>query len=317
MNPYIRHRSSFTKKSVFLLITLFITVASSRMFAGTPGGLVDPMKLMTSSAAMDPVRPEAVRVITEAFRTIGWDVEPEVLDYNQNVQKVVLQHDYDMWFVMLSGASARIDPNVFLNNVVHSSQYKKGGFNWEGFNNPEVDRLAEAQAKAMDPKERVRIVRKAQKLVHELQPLNVVANVMMTNAYRSDRLANITPMMGEGIGSFWSDINMKVMKGSGYVCTAIGFSLKTLNPVSSKDAIEFMTLRMIYDRLFRIGLDGAPKLWAAESYSVSNQKNINVVLKKGMKWHDGRPVTAKDVKFTFDYYIKWKSPYFLKLLKNL
>ena len=41
----------------------------------------------------------------------------------------------------------------------------------------------------------------------------VLANVQMTNAYRSDRIKNVVPMMGEGIGSFWTDINMEVVQG--------------------------------------------------------------------------------------------------------
>ena len=105
-------------------------------------------------------------------------------------------------------------------------------------------------------------------LIKEAQSMSVLAYVQMTNAYRSDRIKNLTPMMGEGIGSFWTDINMEVIQGDGYVRTGATSPLKNLNPVAAKDHLEFMELRMIYDRLFRISPEGKAEPWAAESYKV-------------------------------------------------
>ena len=283
----------------------------------TPGAKVDPMTIITTTATMDPVRPEVARACAQAFGTLGWDVKAVPMDYNQNVQKVVLEHDYDMWFVMLSGASLRIDPDVFIYQCHHSSQYKKGGYNWEGCNDPELDKLAEAQQVAMDIEKRRELVYEAQELIHGVQSMNVIAYPQMTNAYRSDRIRNLTPMMGEGIGSFWSDISIEVIQGDGYVRTGFTNPLKTLNPVNAKSHDEFMALRMIYDRLFRIGPDGVPQPWAAKSYKIVDPTTVELTLREGMLWHDGQPVTAEDVKFTFDYHAKWKAPFFSKALSYL
>ena len=73
-----------------------------------PGAKVDEMIITTATASMDPVRPEAARIIAAAFQSLGWDVKLNLIDYNQNVQKVVMEHDYDMFLVMLTGASMRI-----------------------------------------------------------------------------------------------------------------------------------------------------------------------------------------------------------------
>ena len=285
--------------------------------APAPGSKIDPMKIMTATATFDPVRPEVARVCAEAFKGIGWDVAANPIDYNQNVQKVIMEHDYDMWFVMLSGASLRIDPNVFLYQVHHSSQFRKGGYNWEGFSDPKIDELVVAQQKEMDVKKRQQIVNEAQVLCHEAQSNNVIAYMQMTSAYRSDRIKNVVPMLGEGTGSFWTDINMEVVKGDGYVRTARPSPLKKLNPVAAKDTTEFMELRMIYDTLFRIGPDGSPKPWAAESYKMVDPTTIDLTIRKNMKWHDGEPFTAEDVKFTFDYSKKWKAPFFNSILQKV
>ena len=311
------YRRDFLKTTGTVLGASMVMGPGFAFAQAKPGAQVDPMKITTTTATMDPVRPEVARVCAQAFQSLGWGVTPNPTDYNQNVQKVVLEHDYDMWFVMLSGASLRIDPDVFIHQCHHSGNYKKGGYNWEGLSDPEIDRLAEAQQTAMDLEKRREIVFKAQELIHEAQSMNVIAYPQMTNAYRSDRIRNLTPMMGEGIGSFWTDLSMEVVQGDGYVRTGFTNPLKTLNPVNAKSHDEFMALRMIYDRLFRIGPDGVPKPWAAAGYKVLDPTTVEVTIREGMLWHDGRPVTAEDVKFTFDYHAKHKAPFFARSLQNV
>ena len=304
--------------AVIIIIAVSLILAPGFVLAGgKPGAKVDAMKITTATATFDPVRPEAARVIAAAFQSIGWDVTANPIDYNQNVQKVIMEHDYDMWLVMLSGASLRIDPNIFIYKKHFSGEYKKGGWNWEGLNVPELDALAEAQQKEMDVAKRQEIVYKAQELIKQNQSMSVLVNVEMTNAYRSDRIKNVVPMMGEGIGSFWTDINMEVVKGDGYVRTGINAAMKNINPVAATDHLEFMELRMIYDRLFRIAPTGKAEPWAAESYRIVDPTTIELTLRQGMKFHDGKEVTAEDVKFTLEYHNKWKAPFFVESLKNL
>jgi len=305
------------KKTIAIAALAVILLPGGLLAARTPGAPVDPMAITTATATFDPVRPEAARVIAAAFQSIGWDVKAAPVDYNQNVQKVIMEHDYDMWLVMLSGASLRIDPNIFIYKKHYSKEYKKGGWNWEGLDVPEIDELAIGQQTEMDVDKRRDIVNQAQAKIQDYQSMSVLAYVEMTNAYRSDRIKNVTPMMGEGIGSFWTDISMEVVKGDGYVRTGATSPLKNLNPVATKDHLEFMALRMIYDRLFRIAPDGSAKPWAAESYTLVDPTTIDLTLRKGMKFHDGQPVTAEDVKFTLDYHNQWKAPFFVESLKHL
>ena len=74
-----------------------------------------------------------------------------------------------------------------------------------------------------------------------------------------------------------------------------------LNPILSTDAPSSSVEGLIFSGLFRINtnLELEPDL--IESYFVK-KSGINYVfkLKKNIKWHDGNPLTAHDVKFTFD-----------------
>lgn len=282
------------------------------------GKKVETRKLMTATAAFDPVRPEIAREVERACKNgIGFDLEAYPIRYNMNVQKVIKEHDYDVWLVRFTGAAIRIDPNVFIYKAHHSSQYFPGGYGWTGYSNPEVDKLAEEQQVAMDRGKRQELVHKAQELIHNDQPENVLVNPQMTNAYREDRIKNLVPQMGEGIGSFWTDINMEVIKGSGYVKTGATVPLKNLNPIEVHDANEFKELRMIYDRLFQINPEGVVEPWAAKSYEIVDPTTLDIIIRKGMKFHDGKEVTAKDIKFSFDYQKKWEAPFFLESLKKI
>ena len=286
-------------------------------FAGAPGAKVETPSLITATAKFDPVRPEAVRLIAQAAQKIGFDINPNPIDYNQGIQKVVMQHDYDMFLVLLAGVAVRVDPEVFIHGVHHSSNYKKGGFNWTGYKNLKVDELAAAQQSEMNSEKRRELVFKAQELINEDQANNVIVYPNMTNAYRSDRISNLVPQMGEGIGSFWTDISMVPSSGDGYVRTGATVALKNLNPVAAIDGNEFNELRMVYDQLFRIDPDGRPKLWAAKTFALVDPTTIDITIRDGMTWHDGKPLTAEDVKFTFEYHAKWKAPFFRATLAKI
>ena len=192
-------------------------VAGSMAVGGLPskgwaaGKPVESPKLLTATAQFDPVRPETARLISQAAKQIGFDIEATPEDYNLGIQKVIKEHDYDLFLVRLTGQSVRIDPDVFIYKVNNSTNYRAGGFNWTGYKNAKVDELSAAQQIEMDPEKRQALVLEAQALINADQPQNVVVYPDMTNAYRSDRITDLTPQMGEGIGSLWTDVSMKVV----------------------------------------------------------------------------------------------------------
>ncbi len=60
---------------------------------------------------------------------------------------------------------------------------------------------------------------------------------------------------------------------------------------------------LVYDSLFWSQAKQDPEPWLAEkAVSSDGDKTWTVTLREGVKWHDGRPLTAEDVTFSFDYY---------------
>lgn len=309
------NRRDFVRSAALLGVVGASGTAGAQQ-AGTPGSPVAKSNVLTSTAQFDPARPEIARLIGQACKSIGWEVEANPIDYNQGIQKVIQEHDFEMFLVNLPGTAIRVDPDFFIRGCHYSAEHKRGGFNWSGYKNPRVDELAMAQSRLMNPEERRKAVLEAQKIIFDDQPGSVLAYSQMTMAHRSDKLKGLVPQLGEGIGGFWSDLSMEVV-GDGVSRTGSNTDIKHLNPIAATDTTEFTELAIIYDRLFRIGTDGKPVPWAASEMRNPDDRTIELTIRPGMRWHDGRPVTAEDVKFSFDYHRKWKAPFFLTALNNV
>ncbi|MFC3862452.1 ABC transporter substrate-binding protein [Deinococcus antarcticus] len=64
-------------------------------------------------------------------------------------------------------------------------------------------------------------------------------------------------------------------------------------------------MSLVYDTLFLNDIGDVPRSWLVDSYSVKDGKVWTLKLKDGVKWHDGKPLTSADVKFSFEYYKKY------------
>ena len=74
----------------------------------------------------------------------------------------------------------------------------------------------------------------------------------------------------------------------------------TLTPYTFELGYPLVTL--VYDTLFWRDADGTPRPWLARSLRRSNGgRRLTITLRNGVRWHDGRPLTADDVAFTFQF----------------
>jgi peptide/nickel transport system substrate-binding protein/microcin C transport system substrate-binding protein len=93
-------------------------------------------------------------------------------------------------------------------------------------------------------------------------------------------------------------------KGTLYL--EFGADPSTLNPITSSDAYASQVQAYVFSSLMDRSeetYEWMPAL--AEKYTVSKDgKTFTFTLRKGVKWHDGKPVTAEDVKYSFDVYFE-------------
>jgi peptide/nickel transport system substrate-binding protein len=93
----------------------------------------------------------------------------------------------------------------------------------------------------------------------------------------------------------------------------------TLTPftyVTGSPGVEVMSL--IYDALMVVNLDNEVIPWMIEELTVDEKsQSFQFKLKKGQKWHDGHPVTADDVLFSFSYPLSQSSSRWIKICRQI
>jgi peptide/nickel transport system substrate-binding protein len=83
-----------------------------------------------------------------------------------------------------------------------------------------------------------------------------------------------------------------------------GASPDTLNPGNAILAVSYTIFELVYDSMYDLNLDGTFTLSIAESAEVSDDGTVwTFKIKDGLKWHDGQPLTAEDVAFTYNLYL--------------
>lgn len=87
--------------------------------------------------------------------------------------------------------------------------------------------------------------------------------------------------------------------GGTLVASTIGEGPKTFNPFNSKDNISSLLSEIMYDGLLTTHpITGEPIPKLAESFNVNGREYL-IKLRHGVKWSDGKPITADDVVFTW------------------
>lgn len=97
----------------------------------------------------------------------------------------------------------------------------------------------------------------------------------------------------------------------------------TLNPLSATDGYTSDVKKYVLDNLLKRNLDTyewEPAL--AKSWSISKDgKVFEFILRDNVKWHDGKPLTAEDVKFSFDAIVdptnKYKTAHLKPVYENI
>ena len=282
----------------------------------------DPIRkivLIAGAQAADPQEFQAAQLIAQEWRKLGLEVEVRGLPRPQ-VSDIVWYHrdkwDVTMWRMV--GRPERSDPDELVYNLFHSSTREKG-FNFVGYDNPEYDRIAEEQRAEIDPVKRRALVYSAQDLIMADEPylfLVYPKNVVAFNAgvWKRD---TILDQSGIGVRNFWTFIGATPAAAQRDMILNASEALNAINPLYISGAVDSWVTDLVWDRLMRVGTDGLPKPWAAESVTQPDALTIIVKLRDRMLWHDGKPLTADDVMFSFTAPGGDKSPMYKPFVANI
>lgn len=299
---------------VLLALALVVTAVGSGVapaVAAEGGELAPSITILSSLPEANMVNYEMAEEFAQELRNLGIDATAEPTDFAVLLDRIYADdYDYDAYTIGWSGRVDRLDPDMFIHSINHSDNAIPGGNNTNRYRNPEFDALADAQRQEMDVEARREIVFEAQQILAEDVPHITMYSRAVNQAYNNTTFDKVRNMAGEGVFNEWTPFEAEPLTDKTVPVVASNVNIDDINPLSSKSVYGWRNLRLIYDKLVRISSDMEPLPWAAESIEVISDTEVDIVLRQGMTFHDGEPVTVDDVKFTFDFFISEKTEYF-------
>lgn len=280
---------------------------------------VPPVVVLSNVQAADPIEFESTRLLVENMRELGLEVEHRAIPWEQQADLVWFNRDqWQMTAWRMVARPERMDPDEFVFNLFHSST-AEDGFNFVGYINPEYDAIAEAQRSETDPEARRELIFQAQQLIAEDVPYVYVAHPELPYVVRADiwDTSTIVDAQGLGVRNFWTWIGLTPLTDQRMIVANTSDNTQAINPLYISGDADSRITELIWDRLMRIGPDGLPQPWAAESVEYEDATNVMVTLREGMMWHDGEPVTVEDVKFSFEVPSAGEAPMYAPFTRRI
>ena len=200
----------------------------------------------------------------------------------------------------------RIDPDQLLSRPLYGKF--AGSSNYGDWVFEEYDSVLEASKVELDVDARRELVWRLQEIQALDIPVVVSYHPSEVYTWNKDAYTNVIPGVGTGLYNFWNFVGAEPVSettrstGSLSRDSSGRSTRRAANDYDSDVEIH----NLIYDSLAKPDPTGQVVPWAAESWSFPEPSVVEVVIRSGMTFTDGAPVTAEDVKFSFDYLKEWE-----------
>ncbi|UPM43697.1 ABC transporter substrate-binding protein [Halocatena salina] len=268
------------------------------------------LEIKTVSADADPYALRLANQVAEWLRTGGIDTNVTPMSDEELLRQVLLKHEFDL-FVTRAPQWVRQPDGLY--SLLHSGFTTASGWqNPFGYANLNVDGLLQTQ-RTDSGKRRQEAVSQLQQTVANSQPFTPLALADDIRAVRSDRYTNWrskdlrsslgylaldrvaederdedAPSPPEELGVVMNDTRLTT----------------NLNPLSVEFRRTDDLTGLLYDSLgYASGLKTVDP-WLADSWEFSKGNSelfATVRIPSGLTWHDGTPLTAEDVAFTYAF----------------
>jgi len=277
-------------------------LATGQPAAAEAGDPIRELTLISRAQAANPQQFQAAELIAQAWRQLGLDVTVQGMPRPQQSDAVWYNRDtWDLTMWQMAGRPERSDPDELIYNLFHSTTMEKG-YNFVGYLNPEYDKIAEMQRRTANRADRKVMIDQLQDIINRDQVYAFLVHPLQTFAFDKTVWDAKTTVVQPGLGikNFWTFSNIAPLGEQTDMILNSSDELNAINPFYISGATDSWITELIWDRMMRIGPDGLAVPWAAETVEwAEDAMSVTVTLRDGMMWHDGNPVTAEDVVFSF------------------
>ncbi len=262
---------------------------------------IRPIGILSNPQANVPEEFEAIQLAASQIQQLGIEPDVQIMPNDQLSDIVWFERDrWDMTAWQMVGRPERLDPDEFIYNLFHS-QNVENGYNFVGYVNPEYDAAAEAQRAEVDQEKRQQLVYDTQRIVAKDQPYTFFAYPSANFAFNKQIFDENTVVEAAGLGikNYWTFVGATPLGDQKDMILNTQTSVQGINPLYISGGPDSWVTELIWDRIMRVGPDGLPTPSAATAVEWVDGQTVNVTLRDGMTWHDGQPVTADDVVFSF------------------
>jgi len=245
---------------------------------------------------------------------IGVDFEVKSSTWGPYVPRIYVDNEFtDTAHSPWGSSPDRIDPNFHLSTYTSDSS-----LNISGYENPEYDEVFSTQQAAYDEEARNEAIKQLQTILREDLP-EIVINWPKATLPVNTGLWDIEPTTFIGARTTGT-MTVLTAEPKGDVSRLVVGAQQELtapNPLApGSNDVQYL-FKLAYDTPRRVGLDGNPRDWAVDQFEAVDDSTLDMTLKEGQEFHDGEPLTAEDLKFTFDFLTEYSFPKFDPFLSGV
>ena len=251
------------------------------------------------SESYDPVRAQLGLLMTKEWQKLGLDVEGKQMDFAAMTQFTASRpRGFGAFISGYAARPERLDPDILLRRPFTCASIATGA-NFHGYCNKRYDKIIAQQAAETNFAKRKALVDEAQELLQTDLPAVVAYHLKTLSVLNTRKFVGEQPYVAESSWVNWL-LDARPLTNDRVVKIGQTWDIESTNPIVVTDGGNTDYLRLFYDTLMRVTNDGRAIDWAAEDVEQVDPLTVRVKLRDGMTFHDGEPVTAEDVAFSFE-----------------
>jgi peptide/nickel transport system substrate-binding protein len=292
----------------------------------TPGGdggagddtLVPPIRFLGPTAAYEEALFESNNIMLENWAALGLTVEPTLLGDVGEIIDNAAPREYEALSFGYGGRVDRIDPNELISRPFKCEFAGPNGSNYSDYCNPAYDELVDAQKSAIDVAEREELIDQAQELQALDLPWLTVYHNWEVFAYNNEAYSNVAASVVVGASTFQNYMEAEPLTDDQVFRFGSDSVWRTINPTAVESYNQEVEVqKLVFDTLTKIQPDGTVGPHLAESWEFPDDTTLVVDLVNPATFTDGEPLTAEDVKFSYDYFKEWDVGLYIDALSEI